>query len=87
METTPTSIMILGESEHKFAGSTEISYPWFLPLRFGVNYSTLQKDLIFSSGLGIYLGPFQIDAGFSDLGALFNNSKSLDMGVDVRLAF
>ena len=76
----------MGVKEHIFALGTEFGMD-FLPLRIGVNYSSLQKSYVLSGGLGLYLGPFQIDAGFSDLSLLYNNAKSAELGVDARICF
>lgn len=77
----------LGKTEHRLAAATEFTPIGILPLRFGVSYSTLQKDLMLSGGMGVHLGPVQLDLGFSDISAFTQNAKSVEGGVSVKMAF
>ena len=74
-------------TDHRFSAATEISSIKFLPLRLGVNYSTLQNDFDISAGMGLYLGPFRMDAGISDLSGLFYKSKGVAGGLNFSLVF
>ena len=76
-----------GNNDHKLAGAVEYKPIKRFPLRFGVNYSTLQNSLSFSGGMGFYLGPVHLDLGFSDLKTLFQNAKGLEAGLSVSLLF
>ncbi len=77
----------IGKSDNKFATALEYRPVGILPLRLGMNYSTLQKNLIFSGGMGLHFGPLQMDLGFSDLKSFAQNAKGLEGGVSFRLAF
>ncbi|MFW6409485.1 MAG: DUF5723 family protein [Halanaerobiales bacterium] len=73
--------------EHQITAGAEFNKLKFIPLRFGVSYSNLQKDFIMSGGMGLHLGPMQVDLGFSDLSAFYNDTKSGNLGISGRIAF
>lgn len=77
----------LDDSEHKFGLGAEARWMKILPLRMGLNYSTLRKDIEIPVGLGIHFSSYKIDLGFNDLGALWNGNKGLSFGVSSRLEF
>jgi len=77
----------LDDSEHKFGLGAEARWMRILPLRMGLNYSTLQKDVEIPFGLGIHFNSYKIDLGFNDLGAFWNSNKGLSFGVSSRLVF
>ena len=59
----------------------------FLPLRLGMEYSTLQKDLKIRTGLGLHLGAWKTDIGVSDVKGLFNKSQGLEFGISSGFSF
>ncbi|MCK8828210.1 hypothetical protein MWH25_10745 [Natroniella acetigena] len=76
-----------GDSDHKFAVATELTRLSFLPLRTGVNYSTLQNDFKWAAGMGLYLGPMKLDLGVSDLMGLFNRSQGVEGALTAKIEF
>ncbi len=76
-----------GYSDHKISGGIEYNRINFLPLSFGVTYSSLQGNLILSSGATLKLGFIQAKLTFSDLQALFNGSKSVSLGISTGFSF
>lgn len=74
-------------TDHRFSAAVEYSRLKFLPLRLGVNYSTLESDFDIAAGLGLYLGPLRLDAGISDLSGLFYKSKGVAGGLNFTLVF
>ncbi len=77
----------LEASEHKFGMGAEARWMKSLPLRMGLNYSSLRKDIEIPVGIGIHFSSYKIDLGFNDLGALWNLNKGLSFGVSSRLEF
>jgi|GEM_PF-7112321 len=77
----------LDDSENKFGLGAEARWLKILPLRMGLNYSTLRKDIEIPVGLGIHFSSYKVDLGFNDLGALWNSNKGLSFGVSSRLEF
>ncbi|AGB42236.1 hypothetical protein Halha_2362 [Halobacteroides halobius DSM 5150] len=73
--------------DHQIAAATQLTWLSFLPLRTGLNYSTLENDFDWSAGLGLYLGPLQADLGVSDLTGLFNQTKDLRSGLTFKIEF
>lgn len=73
--------------DHRIALALEYTGVDFLPLRTGLNYSTLERDFDIAAGLGLYLGPLKIDVGISDLSGLFYRSKGVAGGISLRLEF
>ncbi|MCK8825648.1 hypothetical protein [Fuchsiella alkaliacetigena] len=76
-----------GHSDHKLSLATEFTRLSFLPLRTGISYSTLQNNVAISSGLGLHLGPFKLDAGIADLTGLFYKSRGMRAGVGLGFEF
>ncbi|MCK8816267.1 hypothetical protein MWH28_02680 [Natroniella sulfidigena] len=76
-----------GYDDHKFSAATELTKLSFLPLRTGINYSTLQNDFQWAAGFGLHLGPLKADLGVSDLMGLFNESKGIEGGLTARIEF
>ncbi|GAB6099382.1 hypothetical protein JCM16358_12610 [Halanaerocella petrolearia] len=74
-------------TDHKVAIATELMWLSFLPVRTGVNYSTLEDDLDWSAGLGLYFGPWKTDLGVSDVTGLFNQTKDLKVGITTKIEF
>ncbi|MFW6386502.1 MAG: hypothetical protein ACOCZM_00885 [Bacillota bacterium] len=73
--------------ESIFAAGMELRPAGVLPLRMGANYSTFRGDIAFSTGLGLHLGPLQVDAGVSDLKFFTGSAKSARVSIGTRLAF
>ena len=76
-----------GYSNHKISGGIEYNRIKFLPVSFGVTYSSLQGSIILSSGAALKLGPMYANVTFSDLQALFNGSKSVSLGISTGFSF
>jgi len=72
---------------HKFATASELTWLNWLPLRSGLSYSTLQKQLKWSAGLGLYLGPIKTDLGVSNLLGLFNQSQGGQAALTTKIEF
>ena len=77
----------LDDSEHKFGMGAEARWMKILPLRMGLNYSSLRRDIEIPVGLGIHFSSYKLDFGFNDLGALWNANKGLSFGISSRLEF
>lgn len=77
----------LDDSEHKFGMGAEAGWMKILPLRMGLNYSTLRKNIEIPFGLGIHFSSYKVDLGFNDLSALWNSNKGLSFGLSSRLEF
>lgn len=74
-------------SDQKFSLAAEYIGLRILPLRLGVNYSTLQRDFDLAAGFGLHLGPLKLDVGLADLTGLFNQSKGVAGGLNARIEF
>ncbi|MEJ6950156.1 hypothetical protein [Natronospora cellulosivora (SeqCode)] len=74
-------------SDHKFALGAEYSRIGFLPLRMGMNYSTLQHNYAINTGMGLHLGSLKADLGISDLSGLFYRSKGVEIGLNMKIEF
>jgi hypothetical protein len=72
---------------HKFATASELTWLNWLPLRTGLSYSTLEKQLNWSAGFGLYLGPLQADLGVSNLLGLYNQSKGGQAALTTKIEF
>lgn len=77
----------LDDNEHKFGLGAEARWMKILPLRMGLNYSSLRKDIEIPFGFGIHFSSYKIDLGINDLGAFWNSNKGLSFGVSSRLLF
>ncbi len=76
-----------GQKDHNLAAAAEIA-PWrFLPLRTGLNYSTLEGRTKWAGGFGLYLGPIKADVGVSDMRGLFNAAKGVEAAANLRIQF
>ncbi len=76
-----------GYFDHRISGEVEYKKIKFLPVSFGVTYSSLQGNLILSSGAVLKLGPMYTKVIFSDLQTLFNSSKSVSLGISSGFSF
>lgn len=76
-----------GEKDDVYAVGTELTFSRKFPVRFGLNYSTLRKDTELSFGIGINLHNFTLDFGAADIGALFDESRSVKTGFSSTVAF
>lgn len=77
----------LDDSEHKFGMGAEARWINFLPLRMGLNYSSLREDLEIPIGFGLNFSHYKLDFGFNDLGALWNSNKGISFGISSRIEF
>jgi len=77
----------LDDSEHKFGMGAEARWMKILPLRMGLNYSSLRRDIEIPVGLGIHFSSYKLDLGFNDLGALWNANKGVSFAISSRLEF
>lgn len=73
--------------DHRVSAAAEYKGIDWLPLRLGTNYSTLQNDFDISAGMGLDLGPFEMDLGISDVRGLFYKSKGVSAGLNCRIEF
>ena len=73
--------------DNKIAVGAEWTGIGFLPLRAGVNYSTLARNLELSAGMGLDLGPLKAEIGISDLSGLFNQAKGASGSLCIGLEF
>ncbi|WP_018248074.1 DUF5723 family protein [Orenia marismortui] len=76
-----------GDKDHKFSAATELTWLKSVPLRTGINYSTLREDFNWSAGLGLYLWGWKTDVGVSDLMGLFNKSQGVEFALTTKLEF
>ena len=76
-----------GQTEHKFATAAEYTKLHWLPLRTGLNYSTLGQEFKWSAGLGLYFGPVKTELGISNLLGLFNQGKSGEVALTTKIEF
>ena len=74
-------------SDQKFSLAAEYIGLRILPMRLGINYSTLQRDFDLAAGFGLHLGPLKLDVGLADLTGLFNQSKGVAGGLNARIEF
>jgi len=77
----------LADDDNIFALGSEFRKQSFLPIRLGLNYSSLREDIEFSAGLGMNFDNLKVDMGIADIGALFNDAKSVKFGVSSTLRF
>lgn len=75
-----------GMNDNRYALGVETG-PAFLPLRLGVNYSTLRDSLQLAGGFGLYLGWLKFDLGIADLIGLFNRARGAEIAVTTRVEF
>jgi hypothetical protein len=76
-----------GYTDHKISGGIEYKRIKFLPVSLGVTYSSLQGNMILSSGAALNLGFMHAKITFSDLQALFNGSQSISLGLSSGFSF
>lgn len=66
---------------------TQLSRLEILPLRLGARYSSQSKDLAFSLGMGIRLGPLTLDIDTPNLGSLLTREKEAGLTVSTGFRF
>ena len=76
-----------GVSGFQLAAGVENRYVSQLPVRIGMNYSTLKNNLALTAGAGINAGAWRLNAGFSDLTGLFNRSRGVDFALSTGFEF
>lgn len=78
----------LGEEENIYAVGTEFRKAKLIPLRLGLNYSSLREDIEVAAGLGINISNnFKINLGIADLLALSDQAKGVKFGISTLLSF
>lgn len=71
-----------------YAVGSEFRKTKFIPLRLGVNYSSLREDVELAAGMGINISDnFKINVGISDLMALSDSAKGLKFGISTLIGF
>ncbi len=76
-----------GYTDHQISGGIEYNRIKYLPVSLGATYSSLQGNMILSSGATLNLGFMHAKITFSDLQALFNGSQSISLGLSSGFSF
>ncbi|MGM0498845.1 MAG: hypothetical protein ACQERL_01395, partial [Bacillota bacterium] len=77
-----------GQDENIYALGSEFRKTKFIPLRLGVNYSSLREDIELAAGMGINISNnFKINLGIADLLALTDKAKSVKFGISTLISF
>ncbi|CCU77761.1 hypothetical protein HSACCH_00145 [Halanaerobium saccharolyticum subsp. saccharolyticum DSM 6643] len=77
-----------GQDDNIYAIGSEFRKTKFIPLRLGVNYSSLREDVELAAGMGINISNnFKINLGISDLLALSDKAKSVKFGISTLISF
>lgn len=77
-----------GRDDNIYALGSEFRKTKFIPLRLGVNYSSLREDVEVAAGMGINISDnFKINVGISDLMALSDSAKGLKFGISTLIGF
>lgn len=77
----------IGLDDDIIALGSEFRRDKFIPLRLGLNYSSLREDTEISAGIGMNFENIKVDMGIADLGALFDDAKSVKFGLSSTMAF
>jgi len=77
----------IGQDDNIVALGSEFRKDKFIPLRLGLNYSSLREDTEISAGIGMNFDYIKVDMGVADLGALFDDAKSVKFGLSLTMAF
>ncbi|RAK07097.1 hypothetical protein C8C77_11848 [Halanaerobium saccharolyticum] len=77
-----------GQDDNIYAIGSEFRKTKFIPLRLGLNYSSLREDVELAAGMGINISDnFKINVGISDLMALSDSAKGLKFGISTFIGF
>ena len=77
-----------GQDENIYALGSEFRKTKFIPLRLGVNYSSLREDVELAAGMGINISNnFKINLGIADLMALSDSAKGVKFGISTLISF
>lgn len=77
-----------GQDENIYAIGSEFRRTKLIPLRLGVNYSSLREDVEIAAGMGIHISDnFKINLGIADLLALSDNAKGVKFGLSTLISF
>ncbi|TDO86138.1 hypothetical protein DFR79_11551 [Halanaerobium saccharolyticum] len=77
-----------GQDDNIYALGSEFRKTKFIPLRLGVNYSSLREDVELAAGMGINISDnFKINVGISDLMAISDSAKGLKFGISTLIGF
>ncbi len=77
-----------GQDENIYALGSEFRKTKFIPLRLGLNYSSLRENIELAAGMGINISNnFKINLGIADLLALSDKAKSVKFGISTLISF
>ena len=77
-----------GQDENIYALGSEFRRTKLIPLRLGVNYSSLREDVEVAAGMGIHISDnFKINLGIADLLALSDSAKGVKFGLSTLISF
>ncbi|SFL38262.1 hypothetical protein [Halanaerobium salsuginis] len=77
-----------GQDENIYSLGSQFRKTKLIPLRLGINYSTLRESVELAAGLGININnSFKIDFGIADLLALTDNAKGVKFGLATTIKF
>ncbi|ADQ14354.1 hypothetical protein [Halanaerobium hydrogeniformans] len=76
-----------GPTDNIFSFAGDFRQDSSVPLRFGVNYASLRESLEVAAGLSLNFNNFKIDFGMADLRALFDDAKSVKLGLGTTITF
>lgn len=77
-----------GQDDNIYALGSEFRKTKFIPLRLGVNYSSLREDVELAAGMGINISNnFKINLGIADLLALSDSAKGVKFGISTLISF
>ena len=77
-----------GQNDNIYALGSEFRKTKFIPLRLGVNYSSLREDVELAAGMGINISNnFKINLGIADLLALSDSAKGVKFGISTLISF
>lgn len=77
-----------GQDENIYALGSEFRRTKLIPLRLGVNYSSLREDVEVAAGMGIHISDnFKINLGIADLLALSDSAKGVEFGLSTLISF
>lgn len=77
----------IGSDDDIIALGSEFRRNKFMPLRLGLNYSSLREDTEISAGIGMNFENIKVDMGIADLGAFFDDAKSVKFGLSSTIVF
>ncbi|RCW54216.1 hypothetical protein [Halanaerobium sp. ST460_2HS_T2] len=77
-----------GQNDNIYAFGSEFRKNKFIPLRLGVNYSSLREDIEVAAGMGINISNnVKVNLGIADLLALSDSAKGVKFGISTLIGF